>query len=648
MATIFPLYTYPGGLPVRKKVTAANATSTAGVANSGYFIPEDVWRVNLEDLQNALALNSTVSYNLISQKKQLNKAKIALLYNTEYSNLQMVWCQRSDPRTGPLMIGARPYAPFTSADGFYTSHVFTPNYDSITPGGSPLENSTDGLGVWNGQADRTYEMLRLWHLPTATTVATRDSSNGVSNIQDPGTPDHLWWFMAGYCRPLASINYVPNLPPFIPNNQNSYGDVLTFKLNALNQVEGMFTTRVNTNNGGWFRLTSMDDARYNWTMSSYDNIYQGRSQPYDNKWWHEIFTRPSTFDLAQSVDLDWVPSGGRKPVQFSVVVLEPNSYMKVYFCLASSQNTEVRMNALIGNFQAVLDLIFPDNGGYFEVTVEDVVEICVLLNWYTPAPALKITLTANTLVGSFIANDAAPRAYASLDSNVRALIRVFATQCVEMPNINLDSAYLRFASNEYSVNPVNLLQTYPELGCYMPSTYMDNYWRSLRTQLTIPVGLQRAECFFAPCTSNANVVKTAAVLRASGQVVSCGPLISCVNISNTTVTNSGQLVGNVAVANNAVCQTAYTDAKAEAKKDPGGGTNGGGGSGTGGGGNNSGTNGGGGTAGSSDGLSTGAIVGIVVGVVVFILALGLGLGLGLPKASSKEAAETEEEEEEEE
>ena len=202
---------------------------------------------------------------------------------------------------------------------------------------------------------------------------------------------------------------------------------------------------------------------------------------------------------------------------------------------------------------------------------------------------------------------------------------------------------MRFASSEYSVQPVNLLQTYPELGCYMPSIFMDNYWRSLRTQLTIPTGLQRAECFFAPCTSNLNTVKTAALLRAPGQVVSCGPLISCVNISNTTVTNVGQLVGNVAVANNAVCQTAYTDAKGEAKKDPGGGGSGGsGGSGGGSGGS------GGSGSGSSGGLSTGAIVGIVVGVVVFILALGLGLGLGLPKTPPKATAEEEEEEEEDE
>ena len=633
--SVFPLYSYPGGVPVRRNITAANATSTAGVAKYGYFTPKDVWKVNKDDLQNALALNSTLSYNVISQKKQLNNARIALLINTEYSpSEQQVWCTGPDKTYGTIMKGIRDKVEPLPVNGYYTGHVFRPNYDSITPGGYYRSNSTDGLGVWNSQANRTYDMLRLWHLPTSTAVATRDSANGLVNLQG-GTPDHLWWMCAANRIPLEAMNASNG-------NRNGYGDVFTFKMNANNQVAGMFSTRVDTNDGSWKRFTDMEDTRYNWLMTSYDNVYEGQSQPYDNIWWHEIFTRPTYSNIAQSVDKFWdVP---RKPMQFTVAILEPSPYMQLYYCLASSQNTEARMNALIGNFQIVLDIVFPnpDVPSLDErPTILDVKEICVLLDWYTAEG--KITLTANTLVGSFIANDAAPRAYASLDSNVRSLIRVFATMCVEMPNINLDSAYLRFASSEYSVQPVNLLQTYPELGCYMPSIFMDNYWRSLRTQLTIPTGLQRAECFFAPCTSNLNTVKTAALLRAPGQVVSCGPLISCVNISNTTVTNVGQLVGNVAVANNAVCQTAYTDAKGEAKKDPGGGGSGGsGGSGGGSGGS------GGSGSGSSGGLSTGAIVGIVVGVVVFILALGLGLGLGLPKTPPKATAEEEEEEEEDE
>jgi len=633
--SIFPLYTYPGGVPLRKKITPENATSNVGVAQYGYFTPKDVWKVNKDELQNALALNSTLSYNVISQKKQLNNARIALLLNSKYGpSEQIVWCLGSDPRTGPIMKGIRDRDQANPQLPVYTGHVFRPNYDSITPGGNPHSNETDGLGIWNGQADRTYDMLRLWHLPTSTTVATRDSANGLKNIQDPGTPDHLWWFFATYARPLGEMNITEG-------NAHGYSDVFTFKMNASNQVSGLFSTRVDTGNGTWRRYIDMEDARFNWTITSWDNVLDGQSQPYDNLWWHEVFSRPDTFDLVQGVDYRWtVP---RSPMQFTVAVLEPSPYMKLYYCLASSQNAEAKMNALVGNFQIVLDLVFPNPDVpalEFRPTILDVKEICVLLDWYTAEG--KITLVANTLVGSFIANDAVPRAYANLDSNVRSLIRVFATMCVEMPNINLDSAYLRFASSEYSVQPVNLLQTYPELGCYMPSLYMDNYWRSLRSQLTIPTGLQRAECFFAPCTSNANTVKTAALLRAPGQVISCGPLISCVNISNTTVTNAGQLVGNVAVANNATCQAAYTDAKSEAKKDPGGGGSGGSGGGSGG----SGGSGGGGSGGG--GLSTGAIVGIVVGVVVFILALGLGLGLGLPKAPPKATAEQEGEEEEEE
>ena len=627
--SIFPLYTYPGGVPVRRKVTPANAKSTTGVAQYGYFTPKDVWKIKLDDIQNAFAINSTIPYSFISQRKQLHDAKIALLYNTEYSpSEQMVWCQRYDARVGNWWAGVRPSNPPTTVNGFYTDHVFRPNYNSITPGGSTSTNSTDGLGVWNGQADRTYDMLRLWYLPTSTAVANRNSANGLT-VSQGGNPDHLWWFLVADARPVSCIG--ANGGSGFTDRQ-AYGDVFTFKINSENQVAGMFATLTDTENGNWQRGSNFEDPRYNWTLSSFDNIFEGRAQPFDNDWWHEIFSQRNTFANAQAVDYRWEPSAGRKPVQFSVVVLEPSPYMQVFFCLANSQNTEVKMQALIGNFAIVLNLIFPDINvlAASGLTVEDVVEICVLLNWYTPAPALKITLTANALVGSFIANDAAPRAYASLDSNVRALIRVFATRCVEMPNIDLDSAYLRFAASEYSFNPVNMLQTYPELGCYMPSIYMDNYWRTLRSQLTIPVGLQRPECFFAPCTSNANVVKTAALLRASGQVVSCGPLISCVNISNTTVTNSGELVGNVTVASNATCQAAYTDAKGEAQKDPGGGGSGGSG---------------GGSGGSSSSLSTGAIAGIVIGVVVFILALGLGLGLGLPKAKTDAATEETAEEE---
>lgn len=616
--SIFPLFTYDaaGNTPTRKKVTPADATSTVGVDRVGYFTPADVWKVTLEDLGNAFAINSTLSYSFISQKKQLNNARIALLYNTGYSPTeQMVWCQLNDSRTGPIMQGIRQSTPPTPANGVYTNHVFRPNYDSITPGGYYRSNSTDGLGIWNGIADRPYDMLRLWFLPTSIAIADSNSANGLINRQG-GTPDHLWWNFATYARPLNEIQANNG-------NRNAYGDVFTFEMNDDNQAVGLYSTRVDTDDGTWRRYTNMEDGRFNWTLTSWDNVLDGQAQPFDGVWWHQLYTRPATFNIAQAVARSTWP---KKFLQFSVVVLDPSPYMKVYYCLANSQNTEAKMNALVGNFANVIKLVFPNAVGDSGVTVEDVIEICVLLDWYTANG--KITLTANTLVGSFIANDASPRNYANLDSNVRALIRTFAQQAVEMPNINLDQPYLRFASNQFSVNPVNLLQTFPELGCYMPPTYMDTYWRTLRAQLTIPVGLQRPECFFAPCTSNANTVKTAALLRASGQVVSCGPLISCVNITNTTVTNSGQIVGDVSVLNTTTCQAAYTEAKDEAKNDPGGGGSGGGGSGGGGGGGSSG----------SSGLDSGEIAGIVIGVVVVVLALGLGIGLGLANASAKSAA----------
>ena len=65
--------------------------------------------------------------------------------------------------------------------------------------------------------------------------------------------------------------------------------------------------------------------------------------------------------------------------------------------------------------------------------------------------------------------------------------------------VNCDTGYYNFCSN------ITDLNTYPECGCFMPSTYMNNYWTSILKILPPDMAAKfdrTTECFFYPCVSS--------------------------------------------------------------------------------------------------------------------------------------------------
>lgn len=599
MASLYPLFTYnPDGTTfVRKTISPANATSSTGVAEKGYFVPANVWSVTGADLQNALVINTQVSFAAINERKQLHNAKIALLYNTAWLRTQQGLWRYTE---GAMKAG---FDVSLTSSTKWVGHVFRPNYNSVKEGPT-TSDLTDGMGIWNNQPpspSKNHYMFRLTYLVNAQAAPTNSSFSSLGNVQGGG--DVFWWYFAANSSPIQQVDF---------GDDNGYGDVLTYQFTN-GSVTSMFTTRCDTDNGTWTRRSNMQNDAENWTITSQD-----APTPVDGGWWHGIVSRDTRPDIAQCVGY---PNFTRRNVQLTPVILEPSPYMQVYFCLLQSNNTEAKMSALLQQFSEALTIIFGET--LPEITPTEVAEICVILGWYNDINQLVITNAANLLVGSFIANDTDPRAYASLTSSLRYKIQLFAQSCVIQPNVNLDAPFIRFAAAQFASAPANLLQLFPECGCYMPSVYMDAYWSSLRTQLLIPVGLQRPECFFAPCTSNSNPVKTTALLRTPGQVVSCGPLVSCVNYQTTTITNSGEIAGNVNIDSSSVCQAAFNEVKPDGSGTSDGGSGGSGGS---------------GTTGDSSDLSAGAISGIVIGSVVFVLALGLGLVLGLKAQAAAAAA----------
>lgn len=596
MSSFFPLYTYneDGTVKSRKKISDADATSRAGLDDFGYFTPEDVWSVSLEDLQNALVWNSQVPFALIDQRKQLNGAKICFMYQTRhYKDQQFVfrWNEVINRYEGPV-----PSSPIMG-------HVHRPNYDQLQISPTP-----DGLGVWNDQwFGASHYLVRFAHLATSTAVVNENTSSYLSG-QQPGN-----WRFTPKSNPIIQIDLGTN---------SGYGDVFTFNVaNPDGYVQGMWTTRCKTDNGLWVRESNFGNPFWNWTSSSFDKQNPPNFFNSPNAVWHGMFCKENGGTEIYCFGNDYVEKDN---VQMTVVVLEPNPYMEVYFCLARSKNYEAQLNALLGNFERVIEIVLRGDAGR-TVTTGDVFEICVALNWFnrtTNPPSL--TLTANQFVSNLIANNADPRHYASLTTSVRSLIIDFARRCVTEQNVNLDAAYRRFAAAQYVEAPANLLQTFPEVGCLMSDLFMENYWLSLSEQLAIPSALQKPECFFGPCLSPENLVKTNTLLRAGGKNPACDLYIACFNYQTTSITNSGRIVGNLSVKNESVCNSLVKEFFPDN-----GGSGGGGGEGGGGGGGGGGSGGGGSTSSSS--LGAGAIAGIALGVFFVFLVLGLGLGFGLKK-----------------
>lgn len=99
----------------------------------------------------------------------------------------------------------------------------------------------------------------------------------------------------------------------------------------------------------------------------------------------------------------------------------------------------------------------------------------------------------------------------------------------------------------YCADKVNVTTDNFICGCYYPASVYDNFYSDLNSNLSIPTGLieKRNSCFFPLCASSE-------VANPDGKGI-CQELNLAVCIANTTINNSGSIVGDVKVKNEQRC-----------------------------------------------------------------------------------------------
>lgn len=182
------------------------------------------------------------------------------------------------------------------------------------------------------------------------------------------------------------------------------------------------------------------------------------------------------------------------------------------------------------------------------------------LNWATDNPeAYNATLDSycrqhpnTTFCASFCANQTADKSTCnfSMGQWCSDFANVASPACREWcknPNINCDASISSYCRSLGS--PTDALATDPELcGCFLPTTFYDNYFKSLKDKIVVPPNFQpNKQCFFGSCAQSK--IQPFVVKNSEGRL--CPNVQTC--LQNITFSNNGTITGNVNITNNNSC-----------------------------------------------------------------------------------------------
>lgn len=231
---------------------------------------------------------------------------------------------------------------------------------------------------------------------------------------------------------------------------------------------------------------------------------------------------------ANTPDL-YVDGTNTRTTTIRMIVIEPNEYMKTYFKVKYSKKHQ--LNCVLSKYNEISSIMMPS----------ETKTLCDSFQ-YTKG---------STISNDLINNDVLAKTYKDMSSTEQSAIKSYCSSAVNTSGINCDSGFRSFCSS------VNNPQDYEECGCYMPESYMNNYWNTFLSN--IPENLRgqvqrKVECFYNPCVA-LSTVKNSLIL--SGKT-DCPNVVNCFQFSTINFDNTGSVVGNVNVNNDSICSNINT------------------------------------------------------------------------------------------